>query len=421
MVWTFHRKGLRDHARSRIIMQSLSEKGWIILRLQLYAIYLVLQTIYQSLIELVYIFTGNAEIPSDKVRISSIVWRYKVDPEEIAKRNDFVLAPGYLDSVELLNNPHWILYSIEKNVVVFVLLPEPITTYTIENNPFIFVTLFEKALAVAEVSIPGYLKFAHKLAENPQPRTVLFTNTARCGSTLFGKMLNRPGVSTCYAEHPALTVLSIALGEELMSEADVRALLHATVTCLRAHLPVDSLCILKTQSFEARLVPLCRDIPNLKHIFMFRKKALPSVEKVCRRAEFLYLLLLELYHISPFISRCLGTLVAGEGKWVRILRPQNMRAQAAIILASPLSHYERNKEMYCHPIVWFHEIIVDTENVLTSVFNELGIPLSCIADAVECKKVDSQKGSFLSQQNLKNIEVGAYYSKILRLQKVLHN
>ncbi|KAK6054050.1 hypothetical protein COOONC_08444 [Cooperia oncophora] len=140
-----------------------------------------------------------------------------------------------------------------------------------------------QALAVAEVSHTEFLKFADKLAANPQPRTLLFTNTARCGSTLFGKMLNRPGVSVCYAEHPALTVLSIALGEELLSESDVRTLLHATITCLRAHLPVDTLCILKTQSFEARLVPLCKDIPNLKHIFMFRKKALFSVEKACRR------------------------------------------------------------------------------------------------------------------------------------------
>ncbi|PIO57205.1 hypothetical protein TELCIR_21391 [Teladorsagia circumcincta] len=61
--------------------------------------------------------------------------------------------------------------------------------------------------------------------------------------------------------------------------------------------------------------------------------------------------------------------------------------------------------MYCHPIVWFHEVIHETENVLTSVFNELGIPQSCVAEAVECKKIDSQKGSFLSQQNLERVHV----------------
>ncbi|VDM51937.1 unnamed protein product [Angiostrongylus costaricensis] len=117
--------------------------------------------------------------------------------------------------------------------------------------------------------------------------------------------------------------------------------------------------------------------------------------------------MLKLYNICPFLSRCIGTLIAGEGKWLRTLQPQNMRALAAIILASPMSHYERNKNMYCHPIIWFHEVINDTENVLISVFNELGIPLSCIAEAMECKNSDSQENSFLSQQNLNHIKVEA--------------
>ncbi|KAE9412452.1 hypothetical protein Angca_000692 [Angiostrongylus cantonensis] len=173
---------------------------------------------------------------------------------------------------------------------------------------------------------------------------------------------------------------------------------------MRANLPAGVLCVLKTQSFVARLVPLCKDVSNLKHIFMFREKALFPVEKIVRRAEFHSLLLLKLYNICPFLSRCIGTLIAGEGKWLRTLQPQNMRALAAIILASPMSHYERNKNMYCHPIIWYHEVINDTENVLTSVFNELGIPLSCIAEAMECKNSDSQEKSFLSQQNLRHIK-----------------
>ncbi|EYC25882.1 hypothetical protein Y032_0011g1440 [Ancylostoma ceylanicum] len=60
--------------------------------------------------------------------------------------------------------------------------------------------------------------------------------------------------------------------------------------------------------------------------------------------------------------------------------------------------------MYCHPIVWFHEVINDTETVLTSLFNEIGIPLSCVPDAVQCKNRDSQEGSFLSSQNLTHIK-----------------
>lgn len=108
---------------------------------------------------------GTAEIPHGKVRVHSIIWRYKIDPEEIAKRKDFVLTAGYLDSVEILNSAHWTVYTIEKvgcpnttlkfdqfalmqnffqNFVVFVMLPEPVYSYSIAEYPFIFVPMYEK-------------------------------------------------------------------------------------------------------------------------------------------------------------------------------------------------------------------------------------------------------------------------------------
>ncbi|KAJ1357375.1 hypothetical protein KIN20_015511 [Parelaphostrongylus tenuis] len=377
----------------------LSEKILIVLRLQLYTVYLLLQLFYQKLIQLFRTWKGTEEIPSGKVRVYSILWRYKVDPEEIPKRSDFILAPGYVDEIDLLKSSHWIIYTIEKDYVLFALLPEPIYSYHISRYPFMYVPMFEKALAVAEVTHEEFLRFGQQLEEKPQPKTVLYTNTARCGSTLFGRMLNRPGISVCYGEPPSLTALSIALGENLMNETKVGNLLHACIICMRAHLPDGVLCVLKTQSFEARLVPLCKDISNLKHIFMFRKKALFSVERACRRTEFHSMLMLKLYYISPHLLHFIGALHAGEGRWLRTLQPQNIRELAAIVLASPMSYYEKNKDMYCHPIIWFHEVINDTENVLTSVFNKIDIPLSCVAEAAGCKNSDSQENSFLSQQN----------------------
>ncbi|CAJ0599954.1 unnamed protein product [Cylicocyclus nassatus] len=385
-------------------MQTIYEKFWIVLRLQFYVIYLLLQHIYGKIKEVFRMAAGTADIPDGHVRMLSIIWRYKLDPEEIAKRSDFVLAGGHFESIELMNNSHWSIYCIERDYVLFVLLPEPFYSYNISEYPFIFVPLFEKALAVAEVKRSDFLKFAETLEKQPQPRTVLFTNTARCGSTLLGKMLHRPGFSICYAEHPALTTLSVALSEEFMSETEIRQYLRGAITCLRAHLPTGVVCVLKTQSFEAKLVPFCEGIPNLKHIFAFRKKGLLSVEKVMRREDFLNALLTEMYNYCPAAIRWISLLTAGEGKWNRLLRPHGRRAAAAIVFAAPYSVYEQNKKMYCHPVIWFHEMINDTENMLTSLFTEIEIPLSCVRDAVECKNKDSQEGSFLSSQKLTHIK-----------------
>ncbi|KJH48647.1 hypothetical protein DICVIV_05206 [Dictyocaulus viviparus] len=471
------------------------EKVLVVARVQFYVIYLIFQWILQTLLKLFRECNGTAKIPNGKIRVYSIIWRYKLDPEEIAKREDFVLISGYFDSIELLENSHWIIYTIEKDYVLFVLLPEPIFSYNISKYPFMFVPMYEKALAVAEVKHTDFFYLGQRFANDSKVETVFYTNTARCGSTLLGKMLNRPGISVCYGEPPSLTVLSIALGENLMNEAEIKDLLRASVHCMQAHLPTGVLCILKTQSFDARLVPLCENIPNLKHIFMFRKKALLSVEKVVRREQFLYSIMLKLYNYCPYLSWYFGTLIAGEGKWVRSLRPQNMRlvglsyivlkfiywnrpvttahvfpsyslrtfgliyfqdttlihkalaaiilaspmsqyeknkkmychpiiwyndvvnhtenvltslfneALAAIILASPMSQYEKNKKMYCHPIIWYNDVVNHTENVLTSLFNELHIPVSCLEDAMKCKNSDSQEGSFLSRQNLEHIKL----------------
>lgn len=64
--------------------------------------------------QVVRVLNGTAKIPDGKVRMLSIVWRYKLDPEEIAKRRDFVLASGHFESTELLNNSHWTIYTIER-------------------------------------------------------------------------------------------------------------------------------------------------------------------------------------------------------------------------------------------------------------------------------------------------------------------
>lgn len=161
---------------------------WVIIRLQLYAAYLVLQMIYEKILEVYRLAAGTAEIPHGKVRVHSIIWRYKIDPEEIAKRKDFVLTAGYLDSVEILNSAHWTVYTIEKNFVVFVMLPEPVYSYSIAEYPFIFVPMYEKALAVGVVTRDEFWNsprnwvqtHSRKPCSSPTPRDVAVRCSGKC-------------------------------------------------------------------------------------------------------------------------------------------------------------------------------------------------------------------------------------------------
>ena len=96
-------------------------------------------------------------------------------------------------------------------------------------------------------------------------------------------MLDHPGSTICFGEPPVLNNLTTALEYELMSEEELKQLLEASINCLRAHVPLNQTCVLKTTAAEAKLVRLCHDIPHLKHIFMTRKNGLQSMERLVRR------------------------------------------------------------------------------------------------------------------------------------------
>ena len=93
-------------------------------------------------------------------------------------------------------------------------LPKPLSHYSIDKYPFVFIPTFEEAIRVAELDLDTYVSLVEELeVDYKPPQTLFFSNTARCASTLFGSMLQHENHSTVIAEHHALTILSIGLKE----------------------------------------------------------------------------------------------------------------------------------------------------------------------------------------------------------------
>ncbi|CAI4231057.1 unnamed protein product [Auanema sp. JU1783] len=164
---------------------------------------------------------------------------------------------------------------------------------------------------------------------------------------------------------------------------------------------------MKTTSGEARLVKYCDDVSNLKHMFMFRKSGLLSVERVIRREEAVNRYLLRLLHLNPDLTRFVSNLISMERENILKCQAKTIKELAAIVYASPLAFYQKNKnaDKYCHPIVYHHDIINNTAETLKSLFSAIDIPLDCIDNAVACKSEDSQKDSFLAVEKLRHIKV----------------
>jgi hypothetical protein len=144
--------------------------------------------------------------------------------------------------------------------------------------------------------------------------------------------------------------------------------------------------------------------PDVKHVFMFRKNGLNSVERMVLRDQTMKFLTFTLFYRCPRLCGTISAWTVSESKTQRLIRPVNSKEWAALIFASPYSEYLRNRRYYCLPVIWYEELIEEPKGVLKSVFEELGITEGKIYDALKCLHVDSQKNTIFSQNKMQAIQ-----------------
>uniref|UniRef100_A0A914EFL2 Uncharacterized protein n=1 Tax=Acrobeloides nanus TaxID=290746 RepID=A0A914EFL2_9BILA len=284
-----------------------------------------------------------------------------------------------------------------------------------------FTPVFEQAIKVAEIPLDDFVEWSKEIEDKKKaPNTVLFTNTARCASTLFGSMLQHEGKSVVFAEAPVLAQLSGGQSEGLWSDEELEKLVPASIRAIRKNIPSNQICVIKTTSSEVKLVPYTKLMRNVKHIFMFRRNAVDSVEKSTYRslgkyAHKLVTVYLTLYKFSPsWYNWTFGILSFSDGWLFRKLNPINIKEWSFIVWIAPYLSYRKFEDQFCYPIVWHHDLIKNTEVVLKGVFKAISEPghgeltEDCIPKALGRLKVDSQSGTFLSQEALKSVPLTPY-------------
>ncbi|KAI1706061.1 hypothetical protein DdX_13292 [Ditylenchus destructor] len=352
------------------------------------------------------VIDGSPQIPEKCVRLGKIIYSLKRIPEEICRREDFVTLDNGFAPVTILKAGHWVLYTLDKRGAIFVELSKPLREYTIDKYPFVCTPMFEEAQQVAELSLESFIKFTKELemVNDKPPHTLLFTNTARCCSTLFGAMLNHPGYSMVIGEPHVLACLSIGYGEGYWSERDMSTLLPAAMKAIRKDIPSDVLLVIKTESTEARLVGLLhRLMPEIQHIFMFRRGGLDSVDRMYLRDP-RNAIIFRIYNFWPLlVTTVFGWLEAGQGVFARKLQPSHNKEWAMLCWAAPYSYYLRFKDTFDFPLVLHKDLMKNPEETLRPIFEKLSIPLECLPNALSCLDHDSQKGTFTSQEVMKSI------------------
>ena len=202
------------------------------LSLASFAFYLLAWHLFECFKVIQRSFNKTFEVPPKHARLHRIVFRH--NRQDISRREDFVTLDDGIISRETLKSPNWALYSLDKvrtfqlkykkllpfqKGAVFVELPKPLTDYTIDRYPFVALPFFDEAIRAAELDLDGFVSLCDELeVDQKPPRTLFFSNTARCASTLFGAMLQHEGHSTVIAEYPPLIILSVGLKEHYWNE-----------------------------------------------------------------------------------------------------------------------------------------------------------------------------------------------------------
>ncbi|TKR83083.1 hypothetical protein L596_016733 [Steinernema carpocapsae] len=165
-----------------------------------------------SAIQLAYRYLNQtAKIPPGYGRVCNILFKRKRVLHEMAWNSDFVTVHASFEPLDSLLNGYWSLYCLDKTHAILVKLPKPVVEYQSKDYPFMFAPLFRETIRVAYVTIDDFVAYCAKLNNKPQPRTVFFTNTPRCGSTILVQMLCHKNVSVCYGEPPCLMNLSLGM------------------------------------------------------------------------------------------------------------------------------------------------------------------------------------------------------------------
>ena len=183
--------------------------------------------------------------------------------------SDFHLREqGQFPTNAILENRHMTLYSLdfEHKEAMFVETPADVD---LSQAPFFFRTQYEQAERVWTISFETMAQLA-KLVDLDGRRLVSIYSVGRCGSTLASQLFAQvPGVINI-SEPTVLSQLVVARNMQLAPDADLIALLEASI-CLLCKTPAETAWVIKGQSFVIELGDWMHQLfPQTRNLFLYR-------------------------------------------------------------------------------------------------------------------------------------------------------
>ena len=336
-------------------------------------------------------------------QVSNILWRHKPDVginDYLIGKNDFLCIHETFTHPSIILNENVTLYTVTKDEAIFVDCGD-INMFGLDVS-FIFVSQYQNALKLISMPIESFHLISSQISF-PKVPIVHMSNHGRCGSTLMYRIFQAIPNTLSMSEPYSFVALADFSRSGKTSQKDLRKLCLSVLKCTMKHgneRKSDLICLDTWHTIVYCLDIFCNVAPFIKQIYQYRQP-LPFVQSWEK---------LSVLHSWPDIrldilkARCgighnklLSKYPIYTNEYLKSLSSFGRWALHWIACNAAYNNVV-DKE---YPIVSikYEDFIKNPEDIITSVFDYIGISHSKLPDLKKILSRDSQAGSVYTSRN----------------------
>ena len=303
------------------------------------------------------------------------------------------------------------LYCITETEAYFVETPKNVNINSSDENPFLYLAQYTRGINVIKMSINTFHTLSESIGD-PNVPVIWISNIGRCGSTILCQVFERvPGTLVLSEPDTPLKVCDMQT-LNIVTELEYNNIVMSMVRIICKPYPNAERIVIKTRSACAPLMlPLSKLFPTqVQQIFMYRDSLSAIGSWGASMGVTPYGIIIRTCADNEVIS----SLVPFFRKQFRF----EIQSQLFTLPDIPLTNtFEQLVHMWAHFMILARHAISSDPNILplryedilsqptetvTKVFRAVRLNVNLVDNALAALKQDSQRGSALSGNLLKN-------------------
>ena len=356
-------------------------------------------------------FTFGVIRPVNYAKRGRIVWKKRLSFLHNSIPRDFLCLNFTSVEPEYVLRPNVSLYSVTEKEAIFVETPAEVNIYSSDAFPFFFAAQFIHSTNVIKMPIACFHSLAEEVGD-PSVPVVWLSNTGRCGSTMMSQVFESVEGTLVMAESDALQNVFYLLQYSDISVEDYNRMIKSTTRLLcKPRLGTERIFIKLRSSCTALMADISILFPDIKQMFMYRN-CLDTVSSFANALTSLpYGLVLRscsdneiLSTILPIFRKMLRFQIGTKRKKAQEV-PLNVNTIGILtyLWAEQIKVAKDAITLNQNILpVRYEDIVSKPMETIRLIFENTGVDLKHLSEAVSSLSKDSQRGTVLSRSRIRS-------------------